>query len=345
MSSKNYSKENEKKFLLIISIIFILLTIFVVFDILAVLIYSVLISYLLFPLYNFYLKKFGDRRISSLVTLITATIVLAVPFALLSYFLILNLVKILVQYRLYIENPDIFNSVIANFLEKFTDSSVLSSVNFSDFFNNFVIFVVDLTRNFFSSLPIMLIYFFIMVFITYYILIHNKKILTTLNEYIPLSLRKQNEIVKNITANLRVLFRGYFLTGLIQTAVATLGYILFGAPNILILAFLTLLVSLIPYLGSPLVWIPISLYMILIGDQFNGVALFIYGTFIISTIDNFLRPVLMSDKDTISPPLVFIGFVGGLIAFGISGIILGPLIISITSILLKYLKEYYETKT
>ena len=142
---------------------------------------------------------------------------------------------------------------------------------------------------------------------------------------------------------MKVLFKGYFLTGLIQTFVAAIFYIIFGAPNVLILIFLTFIASLIPYIGTPLIWVPLGLYMIFTGDL-GGYGILIAGTLVISTIDNFIRPILMSDKDTIAPPLVFIGFIGGLFAFGIEGIILGPIIISITSILLRYLKEFYEIK-
>jgi len=105
-----------------------------------------------------------------------------------------------------------------------------------------------------------------------------------------------------------------------------------------------LFASLIPYLGTPLIWVPIGLYMIISGNEFGGIGLLIYGSLIISMIDNFLRPILMSAKDTISPPLVFIGFIGGMYSFGIGGIIIGPIIISITSILLRYIKEHFELK-
>ena len=83
--------------------------------------------------------------------------------------------------------------------------------------------------------------------------------------------------------------------------------------------------------------------MMFTGNELGGFWLLIYGSLVINLVDNFARPILMSDKDTISPALVFIGFIGGLIAFGISGIILGPLIIATTSILVKYLKEAYES--
>jgi len=173
---------------------------------------------------------------------------------------------------------------------------------------------------------------------------YNRKMFRTLNEYIPLNLRRQDEILNSLQKNLKVLFKGYFITGIIQTMIAVFGYIVFGAPNILIISIITLFTSLIPYLGTPLVWVPISIYMIITGNEFGGVGLLIFGPLVISMIDNFLRPILMIHKDTISPPLVFVGFVGGMLAFGIIGIILGPIIISTTSILLRYLRENYELK-
>lgn len=339
-----YSMQSEKTFILVITLIFLFLTFFILLDILSVIVYSFLISYFLYPVYKFFLKKVKDERISSILALVTFTGVFFVPFALFLYFVILNLIKILLQYRIYLENPDILDSMIKTFVERFTGSSALSTVDLSEIFSSFVIYVIDFIREFFSSMPQTIFYFFIVMFLSYYILIYNKNLFKAANDYVPLSLRKQNEIIRNININLKVLFRGYFLTGLIQTGIALIGYIIFGVPNILILTVFTFILSLIPYLGPPLIWVPASIYLILSGNEVGGIGLLIYGTFIISTIDNFVRPLLMSDKDTISPPLVFVGFVGGLLAFGISGIILGPLIIAITTILLKYLKENFEMK-
>lgn len=347
MAEKNnhtYSKETEKYFILAISTLFLILAFIVIKDIFAIIIISLITAYFLFPVYEFYYKKTENERISALLTLFSGTFVIFFPFVMLMYFLVLNLIKLVLKYKLYIENPDILNSVFIEFFEKFTNSTVLSTVDFSEIFNSLVLYILDFTKDFTSGIPKSLVYFLITLFITYYVLTFNKKLLKNFNDYIPLGFKKQNEILRNITKNLRVLFKGYFLTGIIQTFVALIGYAIFGAPNLLIITFLTLITSLIPYLGSPLVWVPVSFYMIIIGDTFGGLAILLYGTFVISMIDNFVRPVLMSDKETISPPLVFIGFVGGLFAFGITGIILGPIIISITFIFLKYVKEYYAIK-
>ncbi|MCA9460431.1 MAG: AI-2E family transporter [Nanoarchaeota archaeon] len=254
------------------------------------------------------------------------------------------MIKIVVQYKFYIENPEVLNEIVSNFLQTVTDSSILTNVSFSNLLTPIVSFIIDTSNNFFSSIPKTVFYFFIVLFISYYVLIFNKKILNVVNVYLPLGLKKQNEILINVTKNIRILFKGYFLTAIIQTGVAFLGYLAFGVPNILLITFVTLILSLIPYLGTPIVWVPLGFYLILIGEEIAGIGLLIYGTFVISMIDNFLRPVLMSDKETLSPPVVFVGFIGGMIAFGIEGLILGPMILSVTVIFLRYLKEAYEIK-
>lgn len=342
---RKYSITDEKNFILLIAGILLILTFILIKDILAVIIYSIILAYFLLPIYNFFLQKSENSKISALLTLITVTVGFFIPLTLLFYFLILNMVKIVIQYKEYIENPESLNIIIGSFLEKFSESSLLSSFNYSEIVNSVVLFIISFIQNFFSSLPMALIYFLIILFITYYILIHQRTILKTLNEYIPLTLKKQNEIGTNVAKNIDVIFKGYFLTGIIQTGVAFLGYLVFGVPNLMIITFLTLITSLIPYLGTPMVWVPVGIYLILIGQEIAGIGLLIYGTLIISTIDNFLRPILMSSKDTISPPLVFIGFIGGIFAFGIQGIILGPIIISLTAIILGYLKDYYQIQT
>lgn len=339
---RRYSVNDEKNFILIIAVILLVLTFILIKDIIAIILYSIILSYFLLPVYKFFLLKFQNPKISSLLTLITITLGFFIPLSFLFYFLILNMIKLVVQYKVFIENPESLNQIIDNFLENSIDSTLLSSFNYSEILNTLVIFAIEFSQNFFSSIPMAILYFLIILFISYYILIHQTTILKTFNEYIPLTLKKQNQIGQNIAKNITVIFRGYFLTGIIQTIIALIGYIIFGVPNIMIITFLTLITSLIPYLGTPMVWVPLGIYLIIIGENVAGIGLLIYGTLIISTIDNFIRPILMSSKDTISPPLVFIGFVGGLFAFGIQGIILGPIIISLTAIILGYLKDYYQ---
>jgi len=340
--NNRYSKNSEYNFILIMGIIFLLITAYLIKYIFVLIVFSLILAYFLYPIYIYFLHKVKNNRISSLITVSLSTIILFLPLGLLSYFLILSLIKLILQYKIYLENPEILNSKVSEIVSSITNSNFLSTINYSEYMNSIVNFILDIIKKFFNSIPSTIMNLAIILFLTYYILVYNKKMILASNKYLPLSMKKQNEILNNITKNLKVLFRGYFLTGIIQTIIAFIGYYMFGLNNLLILTTLTLFTSLIPYVGTPLVWVPASIYLIIMGNEIGGFGLLIYGTVIISMVDNFLRPFLMSDKDTISPPLVFIGFIGGMMAFGISGIILGPLIISITIILFKYVKEYYK---
>lgn len=343
MTPSKYSIIIERNFLILTTLVFLGLTFFLLKDIFTTIILSIILAYFLHPLYDYFLFKTENSKLSAVLTLTSVTVGIVVPLGLLSYFLLLNLLKIVVTYKVYIENPAVLNQFVSQFMEKFSNSSFFTNIDVSEYVNKVVVFIVDMVKDFFSSIPSMLISFFIILFITYYLLIYNKEIFKGLNNYLPLQQHKQDEIIKNIGKNLKVLFRGYFLTGAVQTIIAFIGYLVLGAPNLLLITFLTFITSLAPYVGPPIIWVPVSLYMIIIGQKIAGVTLIIYGMLVISTIDHFIRPYLMSDKDTISAPLVFIGLVGGTFAFGIIGIIIGPIIIAITSILLRFLKETYET--
>ncbi|MFT4244096.1 MAG: AI-2E family transporter [Candidatus Woesearchaeota archaeon] len=345
MSLQRYTKNAEKNFILALTALFLFLTFLVIADILQVLILSIILAYFLYPLYIGFLARFSSKSASSILTLTCATLGFFLPLMFLFYFIILRMGLLVLDYREYVENPELLNEFLVTALFQITNSKIFESFDISGLVISLVQFIGNWVQGLIESIPLILLNFFIILFVTYYLLIYSKEIFESLNDYLPLTRRKQDEIFRNISKNIQVLFRGYFLTGLIQTAVAAIGYIvldlIYGFPNLLIIIFLTLIVSLVPYLGTPMIWVPMSIYYFIIDLPEAGTLLFIYGLTVISLIDNFIRPILMSHKETTPPPLVFVGFVGGIFAFGIIGLIIGPIIISISMVLLKFIREEY----
>jgi predicted PurR-regulated permease PerM len=110
---------------------------------------------------------------------------------------------------------------------------------------------------------------------------------------------------------------------------------------------LDLIASLIPFIGTGFVWIPVALIKIadgfVAGDNFTalmGIGLLIYGTGVISVIDNILKPKLIGSKANINPLIILLGMLGGVTIFGIVGLIAGPLILALTVTLI----EIYKTE-
>ena len=118
-------------------------------------------------------------------------------------------------------------------------------------------------------------------------------------------------------------------TALAQAAAATLGYFIFGAPVPLIWGAATLFAALIPLVGPALVWLPVAIVVGVGHGWLRGGGLALYGLLIVSTVDNVVRPLLTKRGLQLHPLLVFVAVFGGMLAFGFSGLFVGPLVIAL----------------
>jgi predicted PurR-regulated permease PerM len=92
--------------------------------------------------------------------------------------------------------------------------------------------------------------------------------------------------------------------------------------------------SLIPVVGTALVWVPAASYLLLVGSWGKALFLVIWSALLVGSIDNFLRPVLMKGETEISSVYLFLAILGGISLFGMAGILYGPLILGITAVLI-----------
>lgn len=121
---------------------------------------------------------------------------------------------------------------------------------------------------------------------------------------------------------------GIVLTALAQGLVAGLGYWAVGLDAPLMLAAITVLFSMIPF-ATPLVWGSLGLWLLLTGDTTAGVGLLLWGTLVVSWVDNVVRPIVLAKNVKIPFVLAFFGVLGGLSAFGLVGLFLGPVILAV----------------
>ncbi len=138
-----------------------------------------------------------------------------------------------------------------------------------------------------------------------------------------------DELLTIVRDTVRGVVIGIVGTALAQGAIATIGFVIAGVPAALLLGGLTALLSLVPG-GSVVGWLGATIW--LLSQQQPGWAIFMaaWGTLLVSSIDNVLRPLLISRGASLSFALVFVGVVGGLLAFGFVGIFLGPALLALT---------------
>jgi predicted PurR-regulated permease PerM len=121
---------------------------------------------------------------------------------------------------------------------------------------------------------------------------------------------------------------GLIATALAQGFVAGLGYWWAGVSAPVLLGAVTALIAMIPF-GTPFAWGSIGIWLLVSGDTVGGVGLLLWGALVVSWVDNLVRPLLISNATRIPFLLVMFGVLGGLAAFGLVGLFLGPVILAV----------------
>lgn len=123
-------------------------------------------------------------------------------------------------------------------------------------------------------------------------------------------------------------------TAIAQGTLAGIGYAIAGAPLPALLALCTMVFSLIPF-GAPIIYVPVSLYVLFASGLpwYYGAGLLLWGVACISTIDNLLRSILISQTTRVSAVIVFMGVLGGVLAFGLLGVFIGPALVGVAQTL------------
>jgi len=141
-------------------------------------------------------------------------------------------------------------------------------------------------------------------------------------------------IIATVDSTITSVLYGIVGTALAQAGVALIGFLIAGVPNAFVLAAATFFLSMVP-VGPPLIWGGAAIWLARHGDVGWAVFMVLYGLLVISSIDNFVKPYLISRGSSLSFALVFLGVLGGVLAFGLIGLFLGPVLLAVAMILLK----------
>lgn len=170
---------------------------------------------------------------------------------------------------------------------------------------------------------------FVMFFSLFYLFIDGNRLMKVIMRLSPLKDKYEEALMDKFNSIVRATIKGTTLIAIIQ---GTLGAILFtvtGASSPVLLGILMMISSVIPSIGSGLVWFPVGVIMIILGYPTNGLAILLVGGLLISTIDNIIRPKLVGQDTQMHPLMILFSTLGGIALFGISGFIVGPILMSL----------------
>jgi len=177
------------------------------------------------------------------------------------------------------------------------------------------------TTNFIISLLLIVITMF-------FFFVDGKNMLQRLMYLSPLPNKYDLEIFNKFRSVSYTTFVSTFVTAIAQGIVGAIGFAIVGFP-VFLAGVLVALLSLLPYLGSMIFYVPVGIYYLLIGNIWQGIFILLWGAIVIGLIDNVIRMYMIKGKAEVNPIFVLFSIIGGIVLFGFWGVVLGPLIIAL----------------
>jgi len=278
-------------------------------------------------------KKKLRKGLAATILLIETILVFLIPLSIVVLILIEKFSSLNLNPQEWIE--PIQN--ISNFIQEKTGYYPLKTENL----NSLIGLVPRIGQYLMNGISSFAINIFVLMFILYFMLIGKDKMEHYIYDLLPFNSENKKEVLHEINMIVTSNAIGIPLLGFIQGGIALIGYYIFNVPNALIFGFLTGIATIIPVVGTGLIWLPLSIYLAIIGDWPNAIGLLCFGTLIVSQVDNLIRLILQKKMADIHPLITIFGVVIGLSLFGFMGVIFGPLLLSMFMLCLNIFKKEY----
>lgn len=287
--------------------------------------------------FNFYLQeKRGWKPMwSSFLIIFLSLVILIIPVYLLGDMLIAKLG----DSKVYLEKFNVFIDKIHTFVLSKTKIDLLSASNLDGIKDSAAKLSTSALSGTFNTLSVVASLFFML----YFMLEKPRRFEKIIRNAVPLKRANIDLIGEKFRKLVVANAVGIPVVALGQGIVALIGYFLFGAPSPILLFALTAIASMIPIVGAAIIYLPVGIFMIAEGDSTGGIGVLLYSLIAVGLTDNVLRFTLLRKLENIHPLNTVFGIIMGMNLFGFMGLIFGPILVSMTVLLIQvYHNEFSE---
>lgn len=334
VGAKIDNKPRNPDLLLTFLYILALVVLFLIFKpYIAPLVLGGIIVIFLYPVNAWMQKKIKSKVWSSTIMLILVLLIILIP----SVFLVSSLAH--ESSKAY----DSFSSLNLTEISYSINSALGTNFNIEEVLTNSITkgleYISNSAVDLLGTVTEFVIGVFIMFFFVYYGFKDGKKFETNIIEMLPIRKLHRKHVINETRKVLWGVMYGQFLVAMIQGILGGIGFWIFGLPNPILWGFMMAVLAFLPVVGTPIIWLPASLFAISAGNVGGGVGMLIYGGIVVTQIDNLIKPKIIGDNSGMHPLLVMVGIFGGLAVFGIIGFILGPILVAFCTLAIKFFIE------
>ena len=304
-----------------------------------VIILAVVLAILLFPVYERILKICkGRSKTAATIVIVLALVFILTPIVLLSI-------------QIFNQSRDVYVALQSNkvdYLQQAVNAIEQPlrahfpgmSINVLSFVGQGVAWIGNNAANIVSSTTTALLGLLLVFISLFFFLKDGKKFLDYVVKLSPLEDVYDIKIFHRVSLMITSVVRGVLLIAVVQAVLVGIGFYIFGVPNATLWGTVTVVASLVPFVGTAVVVFPGVAFLLLQGNLGAAIGLAIWGTLLVGLIDNLFMPIMYGKSVKVHPLIILFAVLGGLYAFGPLGFLVGPMIVSFFIAILDIYREY-----
>ena len=304
--------------------------------------WAMILAHLMFPVHNRFTKLLhGREALSASLMTLAIMLIVVLPVIMLSLVLVDEVIDAQKALVAWIEGggikrlPELIAGlpVVGGMIQDLLTRAGVSGVNIEEKLAQSAAtlktFAVQQGAMLAMNLLEFILNFLIMFIMLFVLLKDGRTAVMALHRVIPLRHSHKDRIFARVDRTVRAVVKGIVITAVAQGLLAGLAYGVLGVPFTILLTAMTAVIAPFPIGGAALVWLPVALYLFWVGPAWTGVAMLVWGTGVVTMVDNFLKPILIGQEAELPLVLLLFSLLGGLAAYGLIGLFLGPVILGL----------------
>ncbi len=297
--------------------------------------WALTLTVLLTPLFRWLAKKIKHPNLTASICVLAAALLVVVP----ATYVATQMLNEIASGATTFQNMDKsgeWQRILAAYprLEPAGDW-ITKKFDLAEIINNALAWLTSTAASFIQDSVMQLIGIILTFYMFFYFIRDRIVILNALKMLSPLSVPDMSRMLKEICDTIHATVFGTFAVSIVQGTLGGLMFWWLGLPAPLLWGVVMAILAIVPVFGAFIVWIPAAIFLLLDGSEGKALILTLWGVVVIGGIDNLLYPILVGSRLKLHTIIAFVSIVGGLIVFGPTGLILGPVMFTITRILLE----------
>lgn len=298
--------------------------------------WAIVLSIVFYPAFGFISKYIKWKSVASLLTLILILLIIIGPFSYISFMIVLEL-KALPKYLAEGGMAEIIRMIehpyIKSITEKIMTTLSITTVEIEkSILENVSRFGKEIMDNFtkgIGNIVAVTINFAFMTIALFFMLKDGVGFLRKAGDYLPFTEEQKDRLASQTRDVIVSTIYGGVAVAIVQGSIGGITFFFLGISSPALWGLAISVASFIPLIGTFGIWGPMTAYLVISGDILQGIILALVGIFIISLVDNILKPIIIGGRTKMPVLLIFFSVLGGLKLFGLLGLIMGPLVVAI----------------